>query len=693
MKKNLFIIAALLIITSCNVSYLSYPKFKTQVVTDNYFGTTVSDPYRILENDTSEITITWLKAEQQLTTNYFKGLESIKNEVKERIKQLSNQPEYWLPEAKAGKYFYYYKDTTFKERVFGYSSQPNAKPEVLVDISKLFEDKYFQNAGGLRISDDARYLAFKISRGEEDWNIIHVMDIETKKLLPDLIENVKYSDIAWYGQGFYYSRYDNRADNNAILKNHKVYYHNLGELQWQDKLVYENPKEPLNTFEARVVDSGNYLFIFEENEEGEERILYKNLHIDSTSFVILTGFDKYDYSYSGMLDGKFILRTNKDAPKNKLIAINPENAKPENWETIIPEKDKLLRSINVIGGKIIALYMVDACAEMYVFDKSGLLIHQIPLPSSGWTDACLPDTADSIALITFSSYTYPYVNYKYNIETNKLNIINNEHTDSFNPEQFITKQEFFKSKDGTIVPMFITHKKGIALDGNNPTYIYAYGGFNISQTPQYNVAIIPFLEKGGVYVVVNVRGGGEYGESWHDAGTKLNKQNVFDDFISATEWLINHKYTNPEKIAISGRSNGGLLVGAVITQRPELFKVAIAELGVMDMLRYHKFTIGKSWSGDYGTSDESKEMFEYLLGYSPYHNVKHGIQYPATLIVSGSYDDRVVPAHSYKFAAAMQSSGSKNPVLLYIMDKKGHGAYMPETDRWAFVMKLLDMNN
>jgi prolyl oligopeptidase len=673
------------------VRYLSYPRIETQIVTDNYYDTLISDPYRILENDTSEITINWLKSEQQLTTNYFKGLEPLKKGVNERIRQLSNQPEYWLPLVKAGKYFYYYKDSTFKERVFGYSSQINVKPEILVDINKLFEDKNLKNAGGLRISGDAKYLAFKISRGEEDWNMIYVMDIETKKLLPDLIENVKFSEIAWYGKGFYYSRYDNRTNNNDILKNHKVYYHKLGDLQLQDKLVYENPKEPLNTFEARVMDNEYSLFIFEENDEGETRILYKNLHIDSSSFIKLTEFDKYDYSYSGMLDGKFMLRTNKDAPENKLIAINPENPKPENWETIIPDKEKLLR--HVIGEKIIALYMVDACAEMYVFDKSGKQIQQIPLPSKGWTDACLPGTADSIALITFSSYTYPYVNYKYNIETNKLYIINYGNTNSFNPEQYITKQEFFSSKDGTIVPMFITHKKEINLDGKNPTYIYAYGGFNISQTPEYNVAIIPFLEKGGVYVVVNVRGGGEYGENWHNAGTKLNKQNVFDDFIAATEWLICHNYTNPKKIAISGRSNGGLLVGAVITQHPELFKVAIAEMGVMDMLRYQKFTIGNSWSGDYGTSNESKEMFKYLLGYSPYHNVKQGVKYPSILIVTGNYDDRVVPLHSYKFAAAMQSSETKNPVLLYIMGKKGHGAYMPETDRWAFVMKLLDVNN
>lgn len=694
MKRSLFILHIIIFtMMSCENIRLKYPGLEIQNTEDNYFGITVSDPYRILENDTSSVTIEWLKAEKKLTTEYFDELDCT-NEIQTRLMQFSKRPDYWLPTKKSGKYFYYYKDSTLKKRVYCCSEQLNVAPKVLINTIELFQDENIRIAGGIRVSDNAKYLAFKTSQGGEDWNTIHVMNIETKKLLPDKLKNVKYSDISWSSDGFYYCRYDNQKvneDKNIVLKNHRVYYHKLGESQLQDNLVFENSKEPLNTFLIQVMPEGQYLFIKEEDIEGNERIYFKNLDPKDNSFTKLIDFDEFDYSISGILDDEILIRTNKNAPNNKLIAIDTKNIVPENWRTIIEEKENLLRSISHIGGKIVALYMIDACAEMDVLNKDGSFVHKIPLPSKGWSDGFSGSLNDTEALFSFSSFTYPYVNYKYDIATNEIEIFNYDSLDSFNPEQFITKQVFFESKDSTIIPMFITHKKGIKLNGNNPTYIYAYGGFNISQTPQFNSSIIPFLEKGGVYVVPNLRGGGEYGENWHKAGTKLNKQNVFDDFISATEWLIMNNYTNPRKITIAGRSNGGLLVGAVITQRPELFKVAIPEIGVMDMLRYHKFTIGMSWAGDYGTSDESKEMFEYLYNYSPYHNIKSGVQYPATLIVTGSYDDRVIPAHSYKFAAAMQASGTKEPVLLYVMDKKGHEAFMPEYDRWAFIMKHLEI--
>ena len=694
MRIRLFIIPIIILtVVSCENIRLKYPKLEIQKTENNYFGIIVSDPSRILENDTLGVTIDWLKAEKKLTTEYFDDLDN-KNEIKKRLTLLSKRQSYWLPTKKSGKYFYYYKDSTFKKRVYCYSEQLNAVPKVLVNTIELFQDENIRIGGGIRVSENAKYLAFKTSQGGVDWNTIHVMNIETKKLLPDKLKNVKYSDISWSGDGFYYCRYDNlevNADKNIVLKNHRVYYHKLGELQSQDNLVFENSKEPLNTFLIQIMPEGKYLFIKEEDIEGDERIYFKNLDPKYNSFTKLIDFDEYDYSISGILNGNILIRTNKNAPNNKLIAIDTKNINSKNWKTIIEEKENLLRSISVAGGKIVALYMVDVCAEMHVLNKDGSFVHKIPLPSKGWSDGFCGSLDDTEALFSFSSFTYPYINYKYDIATNKIEILNYDSLDSFNPEQFITKQVFFESKDNTMIPMFITHKKGIMLNGNNPTYIYAYGGFNISQTPQFNSSIIPFLEKGGVYVVPNLRGGGEYGKNWHKAGTKLNKQNVFDDFISATEWLITNNYTNSRKIAIAGRSNGGLLVGAVITQRPELFKVAIPEIGIMDMLRYHKFTIGMSWAGDYGTSDESKEMFEYLYSYSPYHNIKLDMQYPATLIVTGSYDDRVVPAHSYKFAAAMQASGTKEHVLLYVMDKKGHEAFMPEYDRWAFIMKHLEM--
>lgn len=693
MRITLILLILLFAIISCRNNNLIYPYLEDGNTIDIYFGVTVPDPYRELENDSSEITVGWLKAQNELTKSYFGELD-YKEEVRSELSKFSNQPSYWLPQKKAGKYFYYYQDSTFKKRVYCFSEKPNNSPTVLINTLDLFENKNIRISGGIRVSDDGQYLAFMTSRGGEDWNEIHVFNIETKKLLSDRLENVKYSDISWADDGFYYCRYDNvdkNKNDQSQLINHKVYYHRIGESQSQDKLIFENRNEPYNTFLTQTMPEGKYLFLIEEDTKGDECIYFKGLSPENKRFRKIIDFDVNSYSIAGIMDESILIRTNRDAPNNKLIAIDTKNADIKNAKTIIEEKENLLRSVSLADDKIIALYMVDACADILVLNKNGSEINKIPLPSKGWSDGITSSNNDNEVLFSFSSYTYPYINYRYDINTNKIEILNFDSPDSYNPEKFITKQVFISGKDSTLIPMFITHKRGITLNGNNPAYIFAYGGFNISQTPQFQHDIIPFLERGGIYVVPNLRGGGEYGEKWHKAGTKMNKQNVFDDFIAATEWLIANKYTNPEKIAIGGRSNGGLLVGAVITQRPELFKVAISVAGVFDMLRYQKFTIGMYWAGDYGTSDESKEMFEYLLAYSPYHNIQSGVKYPATLIVTGNYDDRVIPAHSYKYAAALQASDTEENVLLYIMDKKGHEAYMPEDDKWAFIMKHLNM--
>jgi prolyl oligopeptidase len=680
-------------LTCCKLSQKpNYPIIEPQQINDNYFGVTVQDPFRVLETDSAKITIDWKNEEAKLTDEYFKNIP-FKNEIEQRIAKISNRSNYGFPFKKQGIYYFYYQDSIYKTRVFCRARNPFGKPEVLVNPNNFSTGTQIYD--GIRFSQDGKYLSYQTSIGGSDWTKIFVLDLKTKQLLPDSLFHVKYSDVSWAGHGFYYCRYDiNDVDlrTSSVLKYHKVYYHEIGNPQKNDKLVMQNKTDPMVSYFTQTFDDEKYLFVYEEKDNVGTSLYFKDLQIKDAPFVRIVGNYQYYFHISGVLNGKIIAQTNFNAPFNKLIAIDPQNPGESNWTTLIGEKGILLRSAMLAAGKIFVLYMENACARLFIYNPDGTFLKEVNLPTKGWVEAIESKYDDSEILLLFSSFAYPWITYNYDISKNKLEVVSGDLTYSFNPDQYVTDQVFIKSKDSTQVPMFITHKKGISFNSKNPTYIYAYGGFNQNETPKFDPTLIPFLENGGIYVVCNLRGGGEFGKEWHEAGTRMKKKNSFDDFISATEWLIKNKYTNPQKIAISGRSNGGLLIGSVMTQRPELFKVAIPEFGVLDMLRYQKFTIGQSWAGDYGTSEESKEMFEYLYSYSPYHNIKVGTKYPVTLVVTGDYDDRVVPAHSYKFTAQLQhAADGRNPIFLYILHNKGHDSYIPPSDRWAFVMKYLGM--
>ncbi len=553
----------------------------------------------------------------------------------------------------------------------------------------------------LEFSKNGKYLAYSISRSGSDWNEIYVMNLETRELLPDVIKWVKFSNIAWQGDGFYYSAYDAPVKGKEYSnKNeyHKIFYHKLGELQQKDKLVFENKNFPLRNCGATVSDDEKYLFVTETESTTGNSLYLKDLSKPNSAFVEMAPGFVSDYSVVDHVNGKIYVLTNLNAPKQQLMEVDPARPKRENWKTVLAEADHVLEAVNILGGKIIAEYIIDATNHAYAFDFTGKKLYEVELPTLGTISNFTGSKDDGEAFFTFTSFTFPPTVYRLDVAQNKTEIFRKAEV-SFAPENYVTEQVFYTSNDGTKVPMFITHKKGIKKNGKNPLMLYGYGGFNISLNPSFNVARIPFLEQGGIYVVANIRGGGEYGESWHLDGTKMKKQNVFDDFIAAANFLISEKYTSPNKLAINGGSNGGLLVGACLTQRPDLFAVAIPEVGVLDMLRYHKFTIGWAWATDYGTSEESAEMFNYLKAYSPLHNVKAGVKYPATMIMTGDPDDRVDPAHSFKYAATLQAANSGNyPSLIRIDIKAGHGAGKPigkiidaQTDMWSFVMHNLGM--
>ena len=526
------------------------------------------------------------------------------------------------------------------------------------------------------------------------------MEVTTRKLLDDHIEWVKFSGISWKGDGFYYSAYDKPEKGKEYSnKNeyHKVFYHKIGDKQKDDQIVFENKQYALRNCGATVSDDEQFLFVFETESTSGNSLWMANLsEKDSQLQLIAPGFD-YDFSVLDHYDGRIYVLTNYRAPNQQLMVIDPTNPKLNNWETLIPETNHVLESVSMIGGKLFVRYVQDASHHLFAYNTEGEKLYEVELPTIG-TVGISGKMEENEAFYTFTSYTFPPTIYRYDVAENQAELFRKSEV-SFNSEDYISEQIFYTSKDGTKIPMSITYKKGMKKNGKNPVMLYGYGGFNISLLPGFNVSRIPFLEQGGIYAIANLRGGGEYGEEWHRAGTKMNKQNVFDDFIAAAEYLVAENYTNSSKLAINGGSNGGLLVGACMTQRPDLFAVAIPEVGVLDMLRYQKFTIGWAWATDYGTSEESKEMFDYLLGYSPLHNLQEGVDYPATMITTGDHDDRVVPAHSFKYAASLQEANSgKNPTLIRIDVNAGHGAGKPiakiidaQVDVWSFVMKNLGM--
>jgi prolyl oligopeptidase len=675
------------------LSMLPYPKIKTETQTDNYHGIQIADPYRWLENDTASDVIDWVKEENKITQNYL-GQIPYRAIIKNRLTEIWDFPKYSSP-FKEGDWYYFFKNEGLQNQSILYRQKGlTGEPEVFLDPNKLSEDGT-ASLGSFTFSKDHKYCAVGVAQSGSDWNEIFVMDVTTKQKLTDKIEWVKFSGATWKGNGFYYSRYDEPAKGKAFSNANefmKIYYHQMGTAQSADELIYEDKKHPLRYFNAGITEDERFMFInISEGTNGNE-ILIKDLSKNEKVFkTLFKGFEN-NYSLIDNVGDKILATTDKGAAKYKLIEVDPTNTDEKNWKTIIAESADLLEGVSYWGGKLFTTYLKDASTRIYKFNADGTGKEEIKLPGIGTASGIGGKKEDTETFYTFTSFTNPGEIYKYDLKTGNSELFRKTEV-KFDANAFETKQVFYTSKDGTKVPMFIMHKKGLKLDGNNPTMLYGYGGFNISLTPSFSVSRIMFLEQGGVYAIASLRGGGEYGEDWHKAGMLGKKQNVFDDFIAAAEYLIGEKYTSSDKLGINGGSNGGLLVGACMTQRPELFKVAIPAVGVLDMLRYHKFTIGWGWAVEYGSSDK-KEDFDWLIKYSPLHNVKQGVKYPATMIMTADHDDRVVPAHSFKFAAELQSKADTlNPILIRIDSKAGHGAGKPTTkliedaaDMWSFVL-------
>lgn len=699
MKKTILLLSGIMVM-SCTPQQkkLTYPKAEKVDTVDVYFGTEVADPYRWLENDTSAATAAWVEAENKVTNEYLAQIP-LRKQLLERLTNLANYEKIGAPFKKHGKYYFYKNDGLQNQSVLYVQDSLEGEPRVFLDPNKLSDDGTVALTG-LSFSHDGKYAAYTISRSGSDWTEIYVLDTATGQLLDDHIEWAKFTGAAWQGDGFYYSAYDapvKGKEFSNVNENHKVYYHKIGTPQTEDKLIYQNPAYPKRFYYTGTSEDERILFVYESGAGRGNNLFIKDLKKANAPFIQLTTDFDYQYSPIEVIDNNVYIFTNYGAPKNRIMVADINNPKLENWKELIPEMESVLSSAEVIGGKLFLTYDKDASNHAYVYSQKGEHMYEIKLPSLG-SVGFSGTKDDKECFFVFTSFTTPGTIYKYDMDKNSYELYRAPKVE-FNSDDFVTEQAFFPSKDGIMIPMFLTYKKDLERNGNNPVFLYGYGGFGISLNPGFTTSRIPFLENGGIYAQVNLRGGSEYGEEWHIAGTKMQKQNVFNDFISAAEYLINNKYTNPDKIAIVGGSNGGLLVGACMTQRPDLFKVAIPQVGVMDMLRYHKFTIGWNWASDYGTSEDSQEMFEYLKGYSPLHNLKPGTKYPATMVTTADHDDRVVPAHSFKFAATLQEcNDGTNPTIIRIDSKAGHGAGKPmakvleeQADIYGFIMYNLKM--
>jgi prolyl oligopeptidase len=704
MQKILSLIWALAILQACSPNKKSTPMFTYPITRkvdtiDTYFGTKISDPYRWLEDDKSEETANWVKAQNGLTQDYLSKIP-YRNKVKERLTQIWNYTKYSTP-SKKGKYYFFSKNDGIQNQAVLYAQEGiKGTPKILLDPNTLAADGT-ASLGSAEASKDGKYFAYTINKAGSDWSEIYVIEIATGTQLKDEIKWVKFSDIAWQGNGFYYSAYDAPTGGSELSnKNefHKIYYHQMGTAQQTDKLIYEDKQHGLRNFAANVTEDEKILLIYGSESTSGTSVMAKDLTKPNAPFKTLV--DNFDNNYAVIynIGNLLYVVTDKNAPKYQLMSVDiSKNISADNWQTIIPEADNLLESVSPADGKFIVRYLKDVTSQLFIYDLNGKMEKQISLPGICKIEAIDCDFNDTFVFLSYNTFTAPAIIYKYNMLTDVLEIWYKPTVD-FKSDDYETKQVFYTSKDGTKIPLFIIHKKGLILDGNNPCFLFGYGGFNSYYAPEFRIDRAVFLEQGGVYAVPGIRGGGEYGEDWHKAGIKLKKQNVFDDFIAAADYLIKEKYTSSAKLAINGRSNGGLLIGAVITQRPDLAKVAIPTVGVLDMLRYHKFTIGWAWASDYGTS-ENKEEFDYLLKYSPLHNVK-AANYPATLVTTGDHDDRVVPAHSFKFIASLQEKQQgENPVMIRIDVNAGHGAGKPTAkqideaaDIWSFVFYNLGVN-
>src|SRR5579872_3055436 len=681
-------------------SSIKYPVTARTNQVDDYHGTRVADPYRWLEDDNSADTKAWVEAQNKVTFSYLEKIPE-RNAIKERLTRLWNYERFGVPFKEGGRYFLAHNNGLQNQGVLYTMTALDAEPVLLLDPNTLSADGTVALAG-YRISDDGNLMAYGLARAGSDWEDWKVRDARTGRDLPDELHWVKFSGASWTkdNQGFFYSRYDEPASGQSLKGVnyfHKLYYHRLGTAQSEDALVYQRPDRKEWGFQGEVTDDGRYLVIHvSQGTDTRNRVYYRDLQNAGGVLELLNDFDAA-YHFIDNVGTVFYFRTDLNAPRGRVIAVDVTRPERANWREVIPQTGDRLQAVTLVNDQLIADYLKDARSEVRIFGRDGTFARRVELPGLGSAGGFGGKRTDRETFYSFTSYTTPGVIYRYDLATGASAVFRQPKV-PFNSADYETKQVFYRSKDGTQVPMFITHKKGLKLDGNNPTYLYGYGGFDISLTPAFSPASLIWLEMGGVYAVANLRGGGEYGQDWHEAGMKLKKQNVFDDFIAAGEWLVASHYTRPAKLAIGGGSNGGLLVGACLTQRPDLFGAALPAVGVMDMLRFHKFTIGWAWTSDYGSADDPAE-FKALYAYSPLHRIKPGTKYPATLITTGDHDDRVVPAHSFKFAATLQAAqGGAKPVLIRIETRAGHGAGKPtakiieeSADKWAFLVHELRM--
>ncbi|MRX47582.1 prolyl oligopeptidase family serine peptidase [Pedobacter puniceum] len=711
-KLNLFFAATAVALSACNstkqhdmiapaekINVLAYPDTKKESVKDDYFGTIVEDPYRWLEDDLSAETKAWVQAQNKVTQNYLSQIP-YKEAIKSRLSELWNYEKFSAP-FKEGSYTYFYKNDGLQNQAVLYRQADGKEPEVFLDPNKFSADGT-SSLAGISFSKDGSLAAYQISEGGSDWRKVVVLKTQDKAIVGDTLIDVKFSGLAWKGNdGFYYSSYDKPAAGSqlsGLTQYHKLYYHKLGTSQKEDVLLFGGNQTPRRYIGANLTEDERFLIISAANSTTGNELYIQDLSKPNSAIVkVVDNFDN-EHQVIGNKGDVLYIQTNLNAPNYKVVTVNAADANPKNWKDLISETQNVLNA-GTGGGKIFANYLKDATSYVVQFAMDGKKEKEIELPGVGTASGFGAKETEQELYYTFTSYIYPPTIFKYDIKSGKSEVYKASAV-KFDPSLYESKQVFYTSKDGTKVPMIITYKKGVELNGKNPTLLYGYGGFSISLTPAFSTANIILLEQGGIYAVANLRGGGEYGEKWHIAGTKMQKQNVFDDFIAAAQYLIDQKYTSTNYLAISGGSNGGLLVGACMTQRPDLFKVAFPAVGVLDMLRYHKFTAGAGWAYDYGTANDSKEMFTYLNKYSPYSALKAGTAYPATMVSTADHDDRVVPAHSFKFAARLQEyHKGAAPVLIRIETNAGHGAGKPtskiieeQADKWAFMFQNMGVS-
>ncbi len=676
--KSFFVCSLIMLSFQLSYGQLKYPETKKESQVDTYFGTTVSDPYRWLENDNSAETKAWVTEENNVTFSYLDKIP-FRRQWLMRIEEMNDYPKYSSP-SRNNEYFYFNKNNGLQNQSVLYRQKGlTGTPEEVIDPNK-FSKEGTAGLAAFQLSKNGRYAVVGKSAGGSDWRTFFVMDMQTLTYLPDSLAWVKVSGANWLGNGFFYSRYPTPEKGKELTtknENHQVYYHNVGTAQSEDKLIYEDPANPARFNGVSTSKDERYVFlniVDRSKKEGNAVWYYDNASADKTFKPIIKEAGDFSYNFLEEYKGKFIMSTNDGAKNRRIILVDPTQPESSNWKTIIAEKEENIAGVTSAGNKLFITYAKDVTSRVYVYSLEGKLEKEVKLPALGTASGFGGEQEDKFVFYTFTSFTFPPTIYKYDIATGKSEVFRKPEV-KFKPEGFVTEQVFYKSKDGTKVPMFIIYKKGLKKNGKNPTMLYAYGGFNISTTPSFNPARISWLEQGGIYVSANLRGGSEYGEKWHQGGMLLNKQNVFDDFIAAAEYLIANKYSSADYMSIYGGSNGGLLVGAVANQRPELFKVAIPAVGVMDMLRYHKFTIGFNWIAEYGSSEKSEAEFKNLYGYSPMHNISPTKNYPAIMATTADHDDRVVPAHSFKYMATLQEKyKGKNPVLIRVDVNSGHGA-------------------